>query len=71
MNCPFRCREVPLQRTPDRETHNPAFDACNYSFFVPLFSRARPMLFYYSDTQCLKAMYRERNTTVGASSFDS
>ena len=29
------------------------------------------MLFYNSDTQCLKAMYGERNTTVGASSFDS
>ena len=29
------------------------------------------MLFYYSDTQRLKAMSGERNTTVGGSSFDS
>ena len=42
MNCPFRCREVPLQRTPDRETHNLAFDACNYSFFCTFVQSSAP-----------------------------
>ena len=39
---PFRSRDVPFKRTPDRETHNLAFDACNYSFFCTFVQSSAP-----------------------------